>query len=55
LGGKDIVRRDGKWRATVDPNVGTYVDDNAPSGASYLIRAWTNSGSVDITCTDVPV
>jgi hypothetical protein len=50
MGGTDIVRRDGSWLATVARNTGTYVDSAAPSGASYIIRAWTGSSSVDIAC-----
>jgi len=52
LGGTDVVRRNGSWLATVPRNVGTYVDTNAPSGASYIVRAWPSTGRVDITCTE---
>ena len=52
LGGTDVVRRNGSWLATVPRNVGTYVDSNAPSGASYIVRAWPSTGRVDIACTE---
>ena len=54
LGGTDVVRRDGRWLATVGPNVGTYADANSPEGADYLIRAWTGAGSVDTECVAAP-
>jgi hypothetical protein len=54
LGGTDVVRRDGRWLATVGPDVGTYADVNAPEGADYLIRAWTGAGSVDTECVAAP-
>ena len=52
LGGTDVVRRDGSWLATVPPDTGTYVDNNAPGDPTYLLRAWTSTGMVDTPCTE---
>ena len=48
-GSTDVIRRNGSWLATPTPGTSNYVDQNAPSDASYLIR--TNGGTVDNPCT----
>ena len=49
-GGTDVVRRNGSWLTTPSPGTSTYVDQNAPSGASYLIRTRSNGGTTDHPC-----
>ena len=50
-GGLDVIRRDGAWLATPPDNSTTYVDQNAPANADYIIRTWLPTTRVDIPCT----
>ena len=53
-GSTDVIRRNGRWLATPSRGTSTYVDQNAPSGATYLIRTRINGGIVDNPCTGSP-
>lgn len=49
-GGRDVIRRNGSWLATTSNGTSSYVDENAPDDASYLIRV--NPGKVDHPCSE---
>ncbi len=49
-GGRHIIRRNGDWLATAGRGVDTFVDDDAPNNASYLIRTRDGNSVVDTTC-----
>jgi hypothetical protein len=50
-GGTYVVRRDGRWLATVGKGVDRYVDTSPPSSPTYLIRAWHGNVSTDLPCS----
>ena len=50
-GGRHVIRRNGSWLRTVGSNVDTYTDQNAPAGATYLIRTRRNGTLVDTPCS----
>lgn len=53
-GAEFVVRRNGQWLATPGTRVTTYTDSNAPSGATYEVKAWKAGGVSTWPCS-VPV
>lgn len=51
-GGRHVVRRNGSWLATPGRNVATYTDNNAPAGATYVIRTRVDGVATDRNCVD---
>ncbi len=49
-GGRHVIRRDGKWLATLGRGVDSFVDRNAPNGATYELRTHTGQGRIDTPC-----
>jgi hypothetical protein len=50
-GGTYVVRRDGRWLATVGKGVDHYVDASPSVDPTYLIREWTGDVRTDIPCS----
>lgn len=51
-GGFHVIRRNGKWLAKGGKGVSSYVDQNAPAGATYVVRTWKSGVSSDRNCTE---
>jgi hypothetical protein len=51
-GGFHVIRRNGKWLARGGTGVSSYVDENAPAGATYVVRTWVSGVSSDRSCTE---
>jgi hypothetical protein len=51
-GGTHIIRRNGSWLADAGRDVSSFVDTDAPDGATYVVRTWAGGGSSDRVCTD---
>ena len=49
-GGRHVIRRNGSWLATLGKGVDTFVDRNAPNGATYELRTHTGQGRIDTPC-----
>ena len=54
LGDRNIIRRNGNWRATAADGVTTFVDTDAPTDATYIIRNRpVGGGFADHECVQV--
>lgn len=51
-GGRHVIRRDGRWMATIE-GAGRWTDTSAPNGATYDLRIWLRGKRTDVTCVDV--
>ncbi len=50
-GGRHIIRRNGSWLRTVGSDVDSFVDNNAPAGATYVVKTRGNGDVVDTPCS----
>ena len=50
-GGRHIIRRNGSWLTTAGAGVDSYVDRNAPAGATYVVKTRGNGDVVDTRCS----
>jgi len=51
-GGRHVIRRDGRWMATVE-GVDRWTDTSAPDGSTYELRIWLRGKRTDVNCTEV--
>ena len=50
-GGRHVVRRNGDWLATLGAAVSSFIDNDAPPDAEYLIRTRVDGTSTDRRCS----
>lgn len=51
-GGTHVIRRDGGYLADAGRNVSTWTDTNAPGGATYEVRTWSDGARLDRVCSE---
>lgn len=51
-GGHHVIRRNNKWLAKAGTGTSSFVDQNAPAGATYVVRTWKSGTSSDRNCTE---
>ncbi len=50
-GGRHIIRRNGSWLRTLGSDVDSFVDNNAPAGATYVVKTRGNGDVIDTPCS----